>query len=163
MKKKLFTLLFSACAWGAFAQNNLSDVPTQGQLTEAYKREHSNIQIWLHHHPHIKVVSFQDFQTRPKKERDYMLMHGVLVYEGAQLAWADIERFNRGEKPTRMQQFLEEEMAVSTWMRTHSDYKIMSMAEYNSLSATDRAYIDSLPKKLIYQGNAPTWAEISAL
>ena len=50
---------------------------------------------------------------------------------------------------------------VDVWRQNNGDVKLISMDKYQNMSAADRAYINSIPTKIIYVGKL-TWEDIQA-
>ncbi len=127
---------------------------------EAEKREALNLQLWKQQHQHIKIVSFENFSSRQKKSRDYMLMHGVLIYEGNELRWSDIELFQKGQRPAAIQTFINEENLLQSWLDANPDAKIISQSDYNSMDDLSKADFNSLTVKVIYSGTRLRWQDV---
>lgn len=71
----------------------------QNAALQLAKAQQESIAIWMeaNKHKNLKVISYQDFMSRPETEQNEMLLSGVLVYEGSELTISDIERFDQGQ------------------------------------------------------------------
>lgn len=147
MKFNIFTLLIFCLSWSM--QLNAQNTPA-----DMAKIQSSRIQEWIKANPQVEFFSANDFLSRDLSEQNKIAaLPTRFLFEGASVSWSDIQTYelnSRREGPVSLPNLMAEQQQIQQWLQNNADVKIISMNEFQALSSQERAYINNLGKKIIY-------------